>query len=137
MRSAKEKGGTKREGVLTASHRGLFKGCSALTCGSGGPSAGDCQRRTRWWATDDVRNLDYPSTNMIVGVVGIRWSESAAAAAAAGSRKHRSDSAGREEAGDGWSEGLEIESGWLSGASFLAQDPEIGDEGGREQAGQG
>jgi hypothetical protein len=70
---------------------------------------------------------------------GIRWSESAAAAAAAaaGSRKHRSDSAGCEEAGDGWSEGLEIGSGWLSGASFLVQDPEIGDEGGREQAGQG
>jgi hypothetical protein len=28
MRSAKEKGGTEGEGVLTASHRGLFKGCS-------------------------------------------------------------------------------------------------------------
>jgi hypothetical protein len=56
-----------------------------LTCGSGGPSAGDCQPRTTWWATDDVRNLDYPSTNMIVGVASDGQSQQQQAAAAAGS----------------------------------------------------
>ena len=40
MRRAKEKGGC-ADGVAS----GIIDGRSALTCGSGGPSAGDSQRR--------------------------------------------------------------------------------------------